>query len=261
MLRIENVSFAYSKKRILDDVSLSITKGEFVAILGSNGAGKSTLMKIASSYLKPQSGRVFINGKDVSTIPPNKLAKERAVLEQDSSLEFNYTVLDTVCLGRFALSSFWGIDKKTKDIALQALKDVGLDGFENKQYLELSGGEKRRVQLARVIAQIRDNPDGKILMLDEPTANLDPKYTYETMQACENLRKQGATCIAVVHSLELAMRYADKVALIKNGKILAFGATSEVITEANVSELYSIHCKITSTPFSIQYLQKLEERV
>ncbi len=244
MLRIGNVSFAYSKKRILDGVSLSVAKGEFLAILGSNGAGKSTLIKIASGYLKPQTGKVLLDGKDVFKISPNELAKQRAVLEQDSPLEFNYTVLDTVCLGRFAMSGFWGIDKRTKEVTLLALKDVGLEGFENKPYLELSGGEKRRVQLARVIAQIRDCPDGKILILDEPTANLDPKHTFETIRACKKLQKQGATCVAVVHSVELAMRYADKVALIKDGKVLACGATREVVTEENISALYDISCKI-----------------
>ena len=250
MLKIENVCFSYSDKKVLDNVSLSLDSGEFVAILGANGAGKSTLMKIASGYLKSKSGAVLLKNKNILKYSPSELAKERAVLEQESPLEFNYTVIDTVCLGRFAMSGFWGIDEKSKDIAQKALCDVGLSGFENKQYLELSGGEKRRVQLARVLAQIQEDSKNKILMLDEPTANLDPKHTHETMRLCKNLCQHGAACIAVVHSVNLAMKYADKVALLKSGKLLAFGRTNDVLTEANLSNLYDMHCKILQTPDS-----------
>ena len=247
MLKIENICFAYSDKKVLDNISLSLSSGEFVAVLGANGAGKSTLMKIASGYLKSKSGTVLLKNKDILKYSPSGLAKERAVLEQESPLEFNYTVIDTVCLGRFAMSGFWGIDKKSKDIAEKALCRVGLSGFENKQYLELSGGEKRRVQLARVLAQIQEEPKNKILMLDEPTANLDPKYTHETMRLCKDLCRRGAACIAVVHSVNLAMKYADKVALLKSGKLLAFGRTNDVLTEENISNLYDMHCKILQT--------------
>lgn len=244
MLKIENVYFAYAKEYILKDVSMNVGKGDFVAILGSNGAGKSTLIKIASGYIKAQKGSVELNGKNIYEISPRKLALSRAVLEQDTNLEFNYTVLDTVCLGRFALSGFFGLNARSKYIAELAISKVGLTGFETKQYLELSGGERRRVQLARVLAQILESPEGKLLLLDEPTANLDPKHSFETMKICKELTTMGTTCVAVVHSIEHAMNFAGKTAMISQNTLTHFGKTSQVLTEENISTLFDMNCKI-----------------
>lgn len=243
MLKIENVSFAYAQKPVLNNISMNVGKGEFVAILGANGAGKSTLVKIASGFIKPQ-GDVKLNDKSIFKMSPRELALSRAVLEQETNLEFNYTVLDTVSLGRFAMSGFFGIDSRSKDIAQLALEKVGLKGFENKQYLELSGGERRRVQLARVLAQILDAPQDKLLLLDEPTANLDPKHSYQVMQICKEMCNLGASCIAVVHSVEHAMNFAHKTAMISNYTLFQFGDTSQILIPENISALYGMKCEI-----------------
>ena len=244
MLRLRNIFFSYAQNAILEGASLDAAAGEFTAILGANGAGKSTLVKIASGYLRPASGEVLICGKSAAAMSARSLALCRAVLEQETSLEFNYTVLDTVCLGRFAMSGFFGVDARARKIAEEALEKVGLGGFESKQYLELSGGEQRRVQLARAIAQILERPERKLLLLDEPTANLDPKHSHQTMALCRELCSMGAACVAVVHSVNLAMKYADKCALLKDGRISNFGGTSEVLTAENLSRLYGMDCRI-----------------
>ena len=244
MLELENIVFCYGQNKILGGASMYAARGELTAILGANGAGKSTLLKIASGYLKPQSGKVLIGGKNAFAMSARELARKRAVLEQETSLDFNYTVLDTVCLGRFAMSGFFGVNARARKIAEEAIGKVGLGGLEAKQYLELSGGEQRRVQLARAIAQILERPDGKILMLDEPTANLDPKHSHETMRLCRDLCKMGAACVAVVHSVNLAIKYADKAALLKGGKISAFGKTADALTDKNIADLYGMQCRI-----------------
>ncbi len=246
MLKIENISFAYTQKPVLNNVSMNIGKGEFVAILGANGAGKSTLIKIVSGFLKPK-GDVKIKGKSIFKMSARELALSRAVLEQETNLEFNYTVLDTVSLGRFAMSGFFGIDSHSKDIAELALEKVGLKGFENKQYLQLSGGERRRVHLARVLAQVLDAPQDKLLLLDEPTANLDPKHSYKTMEICREICQLGASCVAVVHSVEHAMNFADKTAMISNNTLLKFGDTAKIITPENITALFGMNCEIVGS--------------
>lgn len=244
MLELENIGFSYADHVVLKGVSFAAHSGEFVAVLGANGAGKSTLVKIASGYIKPDSGKVLLNGRNINSYSPAELARTRAVCEQENVLDFDYSVLDTVCLGRFAMSGFWGVDSRTREIAQEALREVGLGGFENKSYLNLSGGEKRRVQLARVIAQILDSPAGRLLLLDEPTANLDPLHSRTTMQICKNLCARGACCVAVVHSVNLAMDFADKILMIKNNSLFRFGDTAEILTEENISALYQMPAKI-----------------
>ena len=244
MLEIRDVSFSYGKSEILSGINMSISRGEFVAVLGVNGAGKSTLVKIVSGYLKPQKGDVRLGGKSVFEYSPKDLSLSRAVLEQETNMEFDSSVLETVALGRFSMSGFWGMDDKSLKISKEALKMVGLDGFEEKMYMSLSGGEKRRVQLARAIAQILHEPEGKLLLLDEPTANLDPARSLQTMHICSKLCEMGASCMAVVHSVNLALAYAGKTLMLKDSKIFKFGDTAEVVTEENVSELYGLDCQI-----------------
>ena len=161
MIEAKNISFRYGSRSALDGVSLKVEDGEFAAILGANGAGKSTLLKVMSGYLKPSPGEILINGCPASKMSPAKLAKERAVLEQESLLSSDYTVLETVLLGRYAFSPFAADDAEGRTIALAAIKSAGLEGFEDRLYTQLSGGEKRRVQLARAICQIGKDPRKK----------------------------------------------------------------------------------------------------
>jgi len=244
MLEIENAHFSYGKHRVLDGASLSVRAGEMLAVLGVNGAGKSTLVKIASGYEKPQSGSVKLCGKDIGQYSPSRLAKRRAVLEQETNLEFDCTVLEAVALGRFCMSGFWGCDETSLKLSREALEKVGLGGFEDKMYLSLSGGERRRVQLARTVAQILEDPSEKLLLLDEPTANLDPRGSLETMALCAEMCRRNAACVAVVHSVDLAFAYADKTAMLKDGKIFKFGKTADVLTAENISQLYGVDCRL-----------------
>ncbi len=242
MLNINKVSFSYSKKPTLREVSLTAREGDFLAILGSNGAGKSTLIKLISGYLKPHSGSITFAEKNVSKTSAKELAKIRAVLEQECPLSFNYTVLEVVKFGGFAREkeSLAKLDSDARD----ALKSVGLEGFENRNYLELSGGEKRRVQTARTLCQLGKNPSGKLLLLDEPSAGLDPAHSHLSMSAARKVADNGATVCAVLHDINLAASYADKIALLKNGELLKCAKTKEILDEKLLEEAYGTPCKL-----------------
>lgn len=249
MLDAKNLSLSYGKKLVLDNISLTLGRGELLAVLGANGAGKSTLIKTLSGTLKPERGQVFLAGEDVYKMSARALAKKRAVLEQETSLEFSKTIFELVASGGFARAPILGFAPDESANVECALREVGLENFAKRQYETLSGGEKRRAQLARVLCQIGCDCAGKIIFLDEPSAGLDPSKASLAMRVAKKLCKRGASAIAVLHDPNLALAYANRCALLKTGKILAFGETSEVLNSQNLSETYSTRCEIAHTQF------------
>lgn len=241
MVEIDKVGFAYtSGKSVLSDISMRVGDGEFAVLLGANGAGKSTLLKIISGYLKPSCGRVLYGSEDVSAMSAGMLAARRSVLEQECALGFDYSVLETVMLGGFVRT-----DSRfpLSESALDALERVGLAGFGQRVYTKLSGGEKRRVQLARALCQL-GNPRGKALLLDEPSAGLDPAHAHAAMAAARRAADAGASVVAVLHDPNLAAAYADKIALLRGGKLFAFGGVSETLNAEKLSAVYDAPCEI-----------------
>ncbi len=241
MIELKNVSFSFGEKRVLKNISLEVNNGEFLAILGANGAGKSTLMKIMSGILRPKSGIALINSRDISELGALELAQERAVLEQDCELSFDYTVAEVVSLGAYSSKA------PTKAFISKCLASVGLSNFEERVYTQLSGGEQRRVQTARVLMQIGESPKGKTLFLDEPSAGLDPAHSHMSMLCAQKLAKQNASIIAVLHDPNLAAAYADKIAVIKNGELSAFGEIEEVFTQETFENAYETKCEILNS--------------
>ncbi len=244
MLKINKISFSYAKKSTLCDVSLEVNCGELLAVLGANGAGKSTLIKLVSGFLKPESGSINFANKDMSTSAPKELAKFRAVLEQECPLSFNYSVLEVVKFGGYAREkeSLASLDLDARN----ALKSVGLQGFENRNYLELSGGEKRRVQTARTLCQLGENPNKKLLLLDEPSAGLDPAHSHLSMSAARKVADQNAAVCAVLHDINLAATYADKIALLKNGRLLKCAPVSKILNAELLEETFNTPCQLIS---------------
>ena len=228
MLAIENVSFAYGRgRRVLDGVSLRVGAGEFAAVLGANGAGKSSLLKIASGYARPDVGRVMLGGADIAGLSARELARMRAVGE-------------VVALGGYSRGGLSGL---SADVS-ESLESVGLAGFEKRKYSELSGGEKRRVQLARALCQLGENP--KLLLLDEPSAGLDPAHAHAAMSAAREVAERGAAVVAVLHDPNLAAAYADKIALLKDGKISSFGSAESAMRAELLGGVYGADCEIVS---------------
>ncbi len=242
MLELKNTSFAYGKKTILSDVSLTAKNGELLVLLGANGAGKSTLLKIISGLLKTKYGEVWFREEKVSNLSALQLAKFRAVLEQECQLAFNYSVLEVVKLGGFSKNTSMSINPEQE--SKNALMEVGLSGFENRMYFELSGGEKRRVQMARAIYQLGENCENKLLLLDEPSAGLDPAHAHLVMSVARKIADKGAIVLAVLHDINLATAYADKIALLKNGKILKADTVSSVLDANLISQAYDTPCEL-----------------
>lgn len=247
MIEAKDISFGYGRRKVLSGVSAKFEDGVFAAVLGANGAGKSTLLKILSGWLKPDGGEVLYAGANAASLGARELAKSRAVLEQECRLDFACPVGQIVRMSGFSAGAL-GAEAKTEE-AKAALDAAGLSGFSDRIYTELSGGEKRRVHLARALCQLGENPEGKALLLDEPAASLDPAAAHAAMRAAKSAAQKGACVVAVLHDPNLAFDYCDFALLLKGGKIAACGNTPETLTRENLSFAYSHPCGVFPSPF------------
>lgn len=246
MLVIENAVFSYGGNRVIDGVSLDVANGKFVAILGPNGAGKSTLLRLSSGFLAPESGRVLMDGVEVNKMSAPECAAKRAFLEQETSVEFPLSAMDVVDMGGFVFP-----DRPNRlAFAKECLSKVGMSGRENTLYQNLSGGEKRRVNLARALCQIGENPAGKLLLLDEPAANLDPTHAHAALSAAEDVANKGGSVVVVAHDPNLVSQYADTIVLMSRGHITAAGTPEEIMNAPILAKVYSTPCLPLSLPHS-----------
>jgi iron complex transport system ATP-binding protein len=243
LLHVKNVSLNIHHTRVVDDISFSINSGEVMAIVGPNGAGKSSLIKVISGELRPSSGSVRLNGKDLSQWSLDELARERSVLPQLSLLNFPFTVHEVVALGRSPHSSGRTIDE---DIIREQLLKLDMSEFANRSYPQLSGGEKQRTQLARTFAQIHsDTPSRCLLILDEPTSALDLGHQQQLLKLLRTQAKTGTGIVLVVHDLNIASKIADKILLMNNGKLVDFGEAESVLTEPQLSKTFRANMSVS----------------
>lgn len=240
-LKIENLSFSYPGKDVLTDVSFSAREGEVIGIMGQNGCGKTTLLKCVNGSNKATSGNVILNGIDISSLSRKEIAQKMAFVMQTTSMTFPFTVYETVMMGRYSHMGFaTNESNEDVDVVYQAMKDTGTLDFKDRRINELSGGERRRVFIARALAQ---KPE--ILILDEPTLHLDIKYQFELLELIQGLaREKGILVLIVTHDLILASRYCDKMLLIKDGGISNIGETSEVATTENYRKIFEVLTEI-----------------
>jgi iron complex transport system ATP-binding protein len=243
MLRALDLSFSYDNgaRPILDRVSLEVERGTIVGLLGPNGSGKTTFLRIVSGMLKAQAGTVILDGDPVSALTRRRLARRLAVVPQETHSTFDFTVLDIVLMGRYPhLGAFELEGAADLAIARDALAATGTDALEQRAFATLSGGEKQRVVIASALAQEAD-----ILLLDEPTASLDLGYQFEVTSLLRRLnRERGTTMVVSTHDLNLAAALCSRVVLLKEGRVLAQGATEAVLTEANIRTLYGIEADV-----------------
>ncbi|WP_292290307.1 heme ABC transporter ATP-binding protein [Marivita sp.] len=241
----EDIRVTYGKREALRGIDLTALPGDVTAIVGPNGSGKSTLLSAITASL-PFQGRVGLNGRDIGALKSWELAAQRAVLPQASRLAFPFTALEVVRLG---LQSGTAGDKP--EVPMQALARVGLAHYANRTFQELSGGEAQRVMLARVLAQVWAPVEGgqpRWLLLDEPVSSLDIAHQLQVMEIARDFARAGGGVIAVMHDLNLTALYADRVAILAEGKRLAFGSPTEVLTDDILSRAYGCALRVSAPP-------------
>ncbi|MCX7559533.1 heme ABC transporter ATP-binding protein [Sulfitobacter sp. F26204] len=240
MLKALNIHARIGKKQILRGIDLTAHSGEVTAIVGPNGSGKSTLLKAITDEIN-FTGSVSLNGQDISGLKPWELAALRGVLPQASTLAFPFTVIEVVRMGLMS-----GTSGERADIPDRALAAVGLDGYAMRFYQELSGGEQQRVQLARVLCQVW-NPvvesAPRWLLLDEPVASLDIGHQLLVMQLIRDYATRGGGVVAVMHDLNLSAMFADRMAIVLDGKLLLSGPPDRVMQNDVLSKAYG--CDLT----------------
>ncbi len=242
-----NICFQVGRKRILDDISLQIQPGEMVAVLGPNGAGKSSLLKIMAGEQRFFNGQLKLNGRSYHDWSANEIARMVGVLPQSSELMFPFSVAEVVMLGRLPHSTGRFRDR---EIVAQAMQLLDVSHLSETLYPALSGGEKQRVQLARVLTQIweADLVGDRYLLLDEPTSALDLSHQHQTLEVARRLARQGTGVMAILHDLNLAAQYADRIVLLGNGQLVAEGAVDKVLVPEQIRELYDIDVAVMRHP-------------
>lgn len=237
MIEIQNLSFSYGKQVIFKNVSFTADAGECVGILGNNGAGKSTLITCINRIRTPRSGRVLIHGKDISRMSRNTLAKSVAYVAQKNEMT-NATVFDCVLLGRTPYIK-WAVGQEDIDLCDKAIERLGIGHLKLRNVDELSGGELQKVMLARALVQ-----QPKVLLLDEPTSNLDPRNQYEMLRLVRNIAKEhGIVVLIVIHDLNLALRYCDRFYFLKDHEGYSYGDI-ETVTAETIRQVYGISAEI-----------------
>lgn len=241
MVNIRNISFTYkgSLNMVLDKIDFDVEKGQCVGILGNNGAGKSTLIKCIGGIHQGQTGRVYIDGKNIFEMPRNKMAKYIAYVPQNNESS-DMTVFDFILLGRKPYIK-WNATREDYNIVGDILDEMGLSEFTLRKISQLSGGEAQKVMIARALAQ-----QPRFLLLDEPTSNLDPYNKHEVLEILKKVAENhNISILIVIHDLNLAMRYCDKYLFLKDGKVYSFGGI-ETITPKAIKDVYRMEAEIVS---------------
>ena len=229
-ISVKNLSVAYEDNLIIDNMNLTIPKGEISIIIGANGCGKSTLLKTIGRIIKPKAGEIFINDKNIKKLKEKHIATQVAFLPQGPVCPSGITVRELVAYGRFP----------HQRVIEWAIEETGLKDFADREIENLSGGQRQRAWIAMTLAQETD-----IIMLDEPTTYLDMSYQLEVLEVLEKLnKKKNITVVIVLHELNNACRFASNIIGLKKGKIICKGIPKDVITEENLREIYGIDVKL-----------------
>ncbi|MGL4571920.1 MAG: ABC transporter ATP-binding protein [Clostridium sp.] len=249
MIELKNVSTGYEKINVIEDISFNVKKNELFCIIGPNGCGKSTLLK-AIANINKYDGSIKIQGKEINNINRKDLAKEVALMSQITEVYFSYTVYETISLGRYPhiKGVFGNLSENDMEIIDEVIKDLSLNDIQEKYINELSGGQLQRVFLARTFVQ-----DPKIILLDEPTNHLDFKHQIELLDNLKKWCKQGERAvIGVLHDLNLVQMYAERVALIDNGKMVQIDTSQNILKSKEIESVYGVKVR----EFMIKVLEK-----
>jgi iron complex transport system ATP-binding protein len=251
LLDIQGLCSGYQARSIIKDIYFSLERCEWLSLIGANGSGKSTLLKTVSRILPLQAGAVLLDGKAIHTQPAATVAKTLALLPQQQTIPAGLTVYQLVSLGRTPHQPWWQWDLTPDDRQQvdQAIAQVQLQSFRDRPVETLSGGERQRAFLALALAQ---NP--KVLLLDEPTTYLDLRYQLELLELLKQLNRQGLAILTVLHDINLATRYSDRLAMLYEGCLWAIGSPADVLSPENLRHVFAIEAITLQTPIGLQIL-------
>jgi iron complex transport system ATP-binding protein len=250
ILSAQRISGGYGVQPIIKDIFLDLQPGEWLSLVGANGSGKSTFLRLLSRVLAPTQGNVLLDGQVIHQQPAKQIAQQLALLPQQQTIPEGLTVEQLVALGRTPHQAWWQWELSVADRTKvdEAITQTQLEKYRDRPIEELSGGERQRAFLALALAQ-----EPRILLLDEPTTYLDVHYQLDLLELLRHLnRTQNLTIVTVLHELNLAMRYSDRIALLKEGYLSAVGPVTEVITPDRLAEVFGIEAVLLETPVGLQ---------
>tara|TARA_B100000700_G_scaffold116428_1_gene131012 strand:- start:2027 stop:2926 length:900 start_codon:yes stop_codon:yes gene_type:complete len=241
ILQATEISFSWGENHVLKGLDLDIGENELISILGVNGAGKSTLLKCLNRILTPQSGKIQVLSKDVSSLSLLQLSTLMSYVPQSVRSSFSMDVFDVVLLGRRPHIS-WRINENDREKVSQTLRTLNLENFAFRRFDQLSGGERQRVIIAKAVAQ-----DPKIFLLDEPTSDLDLKSQIEIMKSLRTLVSNSASpksALVAIHDINIAARFSDRILLLHDGQIISQGTPQEVLTTENIAKVFGVTSEV-----------------
>ncbi|ASW74158.1 heme ABC transporter ATP-binding protein [Chryseobacterium piperi] len=249
MIRAHQINYKHKEFHILDGVDVSLGYGEFLAIVGPNGAGKSSLMSVLANEVKSGKQKILFKNKPIGEWEVLELSKHKAKFSQHNSNDIPLDVKDVVMMGRYP---YFDAQPRKEDLEAMNHMMYETDVFhlKDREYNTLSGGEKQRVHLSRVMAQLQNDIAHKLIFLDEPLNNLDVKHQYRALEIIKNFTRKANSAIVVLHDLNLAAQFADKILLMKSGRVSAYGTPEEVFTAENISKAYNFPCTICDHPIT-----------
>lgn len=250
MIKGHDINYAHKEFHILKSVNLSAEYGEFLAIVGPNGAGKSTLLSVlANEISSKKKNNVLFKEKEFKNWNLKELAKNKAKFSQHNPSDITLIVKDVVLMGRYP---YFNATPNQEDLQAieDSMKETDILHLKEREYNTLSGGEKQRVHLARVLAQLKNEVKHKLMFLDEPLNNLDVKHQYKALQTIKEFTNKANTAIVVLHDLNLAAQFADRILLMKNGEVASHGKPEEVFRQEIISDAYNFPCAICPNPIT-----------
>jgi iron complex transport system ATP-binding protein len=249
VVEAKSVSFNYGSESVIKNVTLNAFPGEVLVVIGPNGAGKTTLIKLLANIIKPSSGKIEFDGVDLRLMSKDEVTRIVSYSPQDNVIPSILTVYEVVLLGRIPHLS-WRIGKNDLKITEGVLKELGLEAYAKKYAGQLSGGERQMILIAQALVR-----EPRLLLLDEPVSNLDIRNQLEILDLIKRITKQRKiTTITILHDLNLAVRYADKVAILNDGSIFAYGNPEEVLTPETLSCVYGVEAEVVRNNNSIQII-------
>ena len=241
-LRVNDIMFSYTSTPILEEITMELSASEMLGIVGPNGAGKSTLIRCINRILKPEQGSIHLNGQEIREMGTIEIAKHLGYVPQSFTGVFPATVFDTILVGRRPHIG-WRSSESDEDKVWAILEMMAIEDLAMRDFNELSGGQQQKVLIARALAQ-----EAGTLLLDEPTSNLDIKHQIEVMELLKDLVvNKGLSAIMAVHDLNLASRYADRVIIMKDGRIFDAGNPSDVLTPENIRSVYDVDVEVVNS--------------